>query len=170
MTPVNLRVSGPRVGDAVIDLDRVVAAAVAAGARSPCAKSKRGVALYDFALGEARVVARAWNSPPPGFACDGSAACRAACREVCVHAEIAALITAGPRARGRSLLHVKVVDGRAVPGGGPSCVGCSRAIVQAGIRTVRLLEERDGDVRWVAYSADEFHALSLAAHGFPVTR
>jgi len=134
------------------------------GAQSPCAKSKRGVVIWNPDLFD--ILCANNNHPPRGFSCDGSAACRASCRDVCVHAEVAALLDAKTGLHRMHMLHVKVVDGEAVPSGPPSCVSCSRSILEAGIQTMWLLHE-DG-LR--GYPAAEFHALSLQHHGLPVIR
>ena len=138
--------------------------AVRMGAQSPCAKSKRGVAVWRPDLFD--ILCANHNHPPKGFSCDGSDACRENCREVCVHAEVATIIDAKSGLHGFHMLHVKVVDSEAVPSGPPSCVKCSKAILQAGIDTMWLLHE-DG-LR--GYPADEFHELSLRHQGLPVIK
>lgn len=128
--------------------------AVEEARRSPC-QSKRGAVIFD-ARG---VVAHGFNRQVPPLVCDGSDACKRTCRHSAVHAEQAALLAAGVMARGRDMLHVKVVDGGLVPSGGPSCGQCSRLIVCAGIRHMWLFHE-DG---WRRYDAEEFHRLSVEA-------
>src|SRR3954469_17669298 len=124
--------------------DRVIEAARLLGARSPCAKSKRGVVLFDPDPDmqpepgrDDHLPGRGWNGPPPGFECAGTEVCRSKCRNVCMHAEQIAIIDAlrgNERMRDLVLLHVKVVDGVIVAGGPPSCVECSRLIVQVQLR------------------------------------
>lgn len=106
--------------------------------RSPCAKSKRGVVLYHpsypdpFGWGH--------NGQPKPLACTGTEACRASCRMICCHAEERAVRDVLRRDRGRSglgthleLVHVKVDSTGALVGGGPpSCVQCSRTILDVG--------------------------------------
>ena len=99
---------------------------------SPCRKSKRGVVIWDPSTHYGITLAAGYNRMPDA-ACDGSAACRAACGKRCVHAEAAALLRLGKRARGCEMLHVKVVDGRAVTSERPECWQCSRLILAAGI-------------------------------------
>lgn len=151
----------------------LIKVAVEAARRSPCAKSKRGVVIADGEL----VLGIGCNAPPPGFVCEGSDACRAACAKVAVHAEQSALLRAvgeiqhlertSPRAVAPLALHVKVVDNELVAGGGPSCVDCSKLLLAGGVMWVWLYEARpDGDA-WVQYDAEEFHRLSLAAHRYP---
>jgi deoxycytidylate deaminase len=146
--------------------------AVRVGAQSPCAKSKRGVVIFHRRVG---IVARGYNVPPPGFACDGSEACRAACRKVCNHAESEALfdwfLATRPRAE-YEMLHVKVVgvglaaEATAVSSGGPTCWQCSPKILRAGIGTMWLLLST-GLQR---YTADHFHEVTLRNCGLPVIR
>ncbi len=144
----------------------LIPAAVAVGRQSPCAKSKRGVVVFHpvhdnrLRILGTRVVGRGRNAQPPPRACTGSAACREACAMTCVHAELAAILDAGKaECAGAHMLHVKVVDGQAVPSGGPSCWQCSRHILHAGVGTMWLLH--DGGLR--GYSAEEFDRLTREA-------
>lgn len=131
---------------------KIIRCAEAAAARSPCAKSKRGVVVFrdgDLVLGSG------FNGPPVGFGCDDSTACRGDCGKRCVHAEMRALrdpnvmayvvlSRSDLRALGSSqdklrdfagldLLHVKIgEDGKVIAGGGPSCWQCSREILDVG--------------------------------------
>jgi len=156
----------PRKWDEDWALERATEAAVSAG----CAKSKRGVIIWDptnrdlgYALGQ--------NSPPFPFICDGSEQCRGSCNKLAVHAEQAALLEWLGRENVNSmdlreceLLHVKVVDGEAVPSGPPSCWQCSRLISEVGFfRKVWLLHE----VGLKAYTPYEFHLLTLENCGLP---
>jgi hypothetical protein len=144
-------------------------AAIAESVKSPCAESKRGVAAYR-ALPYPHVVARGHNAQPPGFACDGSDACRSACAKLCVHAEQAVLAQefSSPRfAEPVYLVHVKTVDGVLVASGGPSCDRCSCLV--AADRRVRgvWLYHTEG---WRLYDPAEFHELTLRANDLPVLR
>src|SRR4051812_24910190 len=121
---------------------------------SPC-RSKRGVVI--FSAGD--VISYGYNYKPRGFDCDGSAECKATCRREAVHAEQQALMSAGNRAHASELLHVKTVDGKLVPSGGPSCVECSKLAWAARIAWVWLYH----DTGWRRYAGAEFHALSLRA-------
>lgn len=135
--------------------EQVVERAVEAAGWSPC-RSKRGVVVFR----DETVIAGGYNYKPRGFECDGSAECKAACRVEAIHAEQQAIIHAGmDRTRGTDLLHVKAVDGRLVPSGGPSCVQCSKLVVAAGIAGVWLFHESG----WHRYDAAEFHRLSIDA-------
>lgn len=115
-------------------------------AESPCAKSKRGVVLFDGEDDAERIVCiagKGFNGPPAGFVCGNNESCRASCAKLCLHAEERAireaLVEWGDPA-GLQLLHVKVENGDIVPGGGPSCWQCSRLVVDVGLRGVWLLE------------------------------
>lgn len=136
-----------------------IAQAIGAAALSPCAKSKRGVAIW---RGDSTLVVR-HNRPPPGFACDGGATCREHCGKLCVHAEQAALLHCTDAA-GAEMLHIKVVDGRAVSSGPPSCWQCSRLILAARVSGVWLLHETG----WRRYEPHEFHRLTLEQCGLPI--
>lgn len=163
--------------------DFAIRAAVAAARRSPCAKSKRGAAVFqpeipNFLFGVG------WNGQPAPFVCTGDARCRATCGQRCVHAEVRAIRGLMPAiARGLELVHAKVIDGRLVAGGGPSCWQCSREILDAGLAAVWLyvqdtVVERNsqgffpqpeeypvGEPHWVRYAAEEFHHVTLRACG-----
>jgi len=142
--------------------------AVAAAKMSPCAKSKRGVVIFD----SEGVIETGFNAPAAGV-CGGTDECRAACNKICVHAEMDALRHAEHcYADGHlgelgclDLLHIKVVDGLPVPSGPPSCWQCSRMILYSGlIERVWLLH----DAGWSAYSAAEFHRQTLRTCGLPL--
>jgi len=128
-------------------------AALNVGRTSPCAKSKRGVAMrHPSRIG----VSRGWNYPAVGR-CDGSEACRRDCGKICIHAEQAVLLVQS--GFGAEMLHVKVVNGQGVPGGPPSCAECSKAILTAGVAWMWLWEEARGG--WVRYTARDFHLATL---------
>ncbi len=146
----------------------VIEVARQAAMRSPCAKSKRGAVLFWVGDDEPgnrpsepfpMKVTAAFNGPPAPWKCDGSASCAKTCGLLCMHAEARTLqlgasyglrvlqpngFTSQMRgnANNYDLVHVKVAgfgaDLVAVPGGGPSCVQCSKAILDAGIRGVWL--------------------------------
>lgn len=126
---------------------------------SPCCKSKRGaVAFNGQENGRRELVAVGWNHRADGAACDGSPACRAACRSICVHAE-QALILSTASLEGADVIHVKSIDGALVASGGPSCGECSKLLLAAGAAAVWLYHV-DG---WKRYPIAEFHKLSLEA-------
>lgn len=122
----------------------IVELAVAAAAESPCAKSKRGAAVYLPRTGYP-ITAPFHNGPPGELMCDGSDACRASCRYRCQHAEARAvhdlIYSFTGDHKDCDLVHVKVVDGELVAGGGPSCASCSGLILEVGIGGVWLYQE-----------------------------
>lgn len=145
--------------------DAVIAIAEATANKSPCQKSKRGVVIYQ---GYATVITRGFNSPPEGWACDGSIACRRDCGKRCVHAEMRALrqLAGWHLAEGSygpyMLLHIKVdAEGKAVPGGPPSCYQCSKEILDCGMVAHVWLFEEMPTPHWVLYTAKDFHEASL---------
>lgn len=148
----------------VKDERAALALAVEEGAKSPCCKSKRGVVIWDANADNPDPPVSGHNGPPPGFACDGSDACRAACGRTCLHAEHRALMEASPDHT--DLLHVKVIDGEAVPSGPPSCEDCSKAILDRGIKRVWLLHESGLRL----YSAEDFHIQTLQHCELPIIR
>lgn len=181
--------------------DYVIEYARQAALQSPCAKSKRGVALFSPGRAEEIAIARSgFNGPPPGFKCIGDDRkdgwkCREHCAKLCMHAEQRVILKAlGEHQRWGAmplfdleLVHVKVIDGVAVPGGGPSCWQCSRLVVEVGLRGVWLYEDnregvsRGGDAlvehwpsdlphpipSWRFYDATTFHLTTLDNLGLP---
>jgi len=150
---------------------RVIPRVIDEARRSLCAKDRRGAGVwhrnYDhLSLGN--------NSPPSPFRCDGSDACKAACGKLAVHAEERALLRYlsaagnGLGSTGMDVLHLRVVDGEPVTSGPPSCITCSRTILEAKAARVWLWHEEG----WAMYPADDFHVRSLAhpKHGLPVIR
>lgn len=112
-----------------------ISLAVAAAARSPCAKSRRGSVIFDD---ETLVsIGVGFNGPPSPLRCTANDACRQNCREHCEHAETRSLFQALPRQsefKSRhpriNLVHTKVdATGKLVAGGGPSCHRCSRTLL-----------------------------------------
>lgn len=153
----------------------VIDEAVKAARKSWCAKDQRGVVVWD-----GWGVVSAANGPPAPFKCSGSAECRAACGKIAGHAEERALMEWGNRPLWRPearMLHIKLENDLPVPGGPPSCVGCSRSILMrgriAGIWLWLDAEHADGGVpAWRWYPAVEFHTLSLLhpRNNLPVIR
>lgn len=132
----------------------LITLAIEASVCSPC-RSKRGAVIFRGP----DLVAWGYNDKPHGFACDGSVSCKATCRAEAIHAEQQALLSAGRKANGAEMLHVKTVDGELVPSGGPSCVQCSKLGLIAGIQAMWLFHD-DG---WRRYDTTEWHRLSLEA-------
>lgn len=163
----------------VRDEHEALALATIVGADSPCAKSKRGAVIFCRHLG---LLAVGNNHPPDGFRCDGSEACHANCNKLCEHAEADALAQLMQELQVRrdefamlgevigemrpEMLHVKVVDGKAVASGEPSCWQCSRHVINFKMTAFWLLHE-DGLRR---YEPDEFHEHTLRNRGLPVIR
>lgn len=162
--------------------DYVIEAARLAAVQSPCAKSKRGVVLFNperhdeavlhgqdgsLAARNWIVVSSGFNGPPSPFTCANTMVCRGSCRDVCLHAEQRALIAAlgADDVHDLELVHVKVVDGQVVAGGGPSCLQCSKLVVEVGLRGVWLFEENPVEGKWRIYSARAFHEATLANNG-----
>ncbi len=138
--------------------------AVRQGAMSPCAKSKRGVSVFDARTG---ALVSGYNAPPAPFTCSGSKACREACGKVAVHAEERALNAwraLGRDPRGVHVLHLKVENGAPVPSDRPSCVTCSRSMLELRVGWVWLWTATG----WRCWSAEEFHADTLLNLGLPV--
>lgn len=134
---------------------RDVRAAIGASVLSPC-RSKRGAVVFRNGF----LLSAGCNYKPSGFDCDGSESCKANCRAGAVHAEQSAILRAGVYVAGNAeLLHVKTIDGKLVPSGGPSCAECSKLALAAGIVGVWLYHENG----WHRYDATEFHRQSLAA-------
>lgn len=149
----------------------ILDAAIDAARRSPCAKSKRGCVVFPSDLDG--FVGVGWNGMPSDAPCSDDDFCRARCGERCVHAEVRAIRDAF-RTLGDSegmdnfeMLHVKIVDGALVAGGGPSCWRCSAQILDAGIAAMWLFEKQPlhpgSGPSWVRYSALDFHDISLVA-------
>lgn len=74
------------------------------------------------------------------------------------------------------MLHIKLENGVAVPGGPPSCVTCSRTMLMAGAAGIWLwlAPEHVGGTEpsWCWYDAVAFHTLSLLhpRNNLPVIR
>lgn len=158
----------------------IIEAARQAALESPCAKSKRGVVLFDprFRLDpsgrRADVIATGYNHPPEPFTCDASASCQKHCNETCTHAEAHAIIRAcitgdsPDSALYWHLVHVKVVLEAVVPGKPPCCWQCSKLILESGFEAVWLYElQTNGDGKWCKYNPLEFQRATLINCGMP---
>lgn len=156
--------------------DNVVEAARRAALGSTCLKSRRGVALFKRVSERVTMGATSTgtNGPPEPFRCTGTVECRRDCAKLCLHAEQRAIMQSGLAYFGDfELVHVKISDGKVVPGGGPSCWQCSRIVVEVGLRGVWLYELPIGDLtghdlvdvvgNWRFYTAEEFHRATLRA-------
>lgn len=157
----------------------IVSLAVDTANRSPCAKSKRGVVIFEAGGTVGTIYGNAFNSQPWPYECNSSDECKAACGRLCVHAEqraIFQMLRPGdielalrqwqrPADLELQLLHVKTVDGKLVPSRQPSCDQCSKLIVEVGIRRVWLYE---GEGAWSCYDAVTFHRYTLKHNKLPV--
>lgn len=142
--------------------DLAISAAAVNALESPCAKSKRGVVIFaERAQSSAGIILGAGHNGPPGpmkcLGADGKPlSCQSSCSRVAVHAEERALryaqtqwpaFPSGPV----HLVHVKVDPLRILPhgdplatvvaAGPPSCVTCSRTILDAKFVTFVWLYE-----------------------------
>lgn len=175
----------PSASEAVAILENLrppqfaIDAAVAEARKSPCAKSQRGVVLYNdedtdrWAAGSlevydmrAMIAGAGFNGPPRGFSCMGAERCGDACARLCLHAEDRAIRASGllDDVVDLVLVHVKVVNGELVAGKRPCCEACSKVIVETGVKGVWLFEacsNPDDDDRWVYYDAVGFHLTTL---------
>lgn len=175
--------SGPEVAPPQWAIDQAVAAALC----SPCQKRRVGISVYELICNDTAIrstAAGGFNGPPVEWSndnhplgdeiCDGSEACRRDCAKRSVHAEMRAIDTLiDPlRDRGSSLrfVHVKLDDGGHIAPciDGPSCVDCSKHILDAGIGGIWLYEPTsDGApiASWRYYTASQFHAATCRTLG-----
>jgi deoxycytidylate deaminase len=139
----------------------LIALAIDVSKSSAC-QSKRGCVIWN----PRGVVSTGYNHIPRPFECDGSDRCKATCGKTAVHAEQSAILRAErSQLPGSSMLHVKIVNGVLVAGGGPSCLECSKLILESKIATMWLYERcLPLGERWVQYSAKDFHRETLHYH------
>jgi hypothetical protein len=121
--------------------------AVEAARMSPCAKSKRGVAMVRRGAVDDYILNAHFNSPPPPMACAGTEACKKDCSKICMHAEQRSMLVRPqlyPHAlpADLDLVHVKVGSSELVAGGPPSCWQCSRMILDQGYAGIWLYEAK----------------------------
>lgn len=105
--------------------------------KSPC-KSRRGVVILSSAGG---LVSDGFNHQPPPFQCDGSDRCKLNCARTAIHAEQSAILKARQDLNGCWMLHVKAVNGVPCASKAPSCLECSKLIVESGISWMHLLHD-----------------------------
>lgn len=151
----------------VIHRAEIVAAQVQVGR---CEKSHRGAVVFAPVTGQ--ILGTGYNSQPYPMRCTGSPTCRRYCATLCEHAEARAIRCAvsaisrsglGFSAGFVHLVHVKVGDDGLVPSGPPSCVQCSRLILDTpNIETVWLYERRNEVDAWFGYDPLTFHRQSLS--------
>jgi deoxycytidylate deaminase len=139
------------------------AEAVRLAKQSPCEKSKRGVVIVKDDV----IVGRGFNGPPGGYACAG--VCREYCSEYTVHAEMRAVFNAlmsGVSLFGARAYHVKAVDGVAVPKGIPSCLPCSKHMLDVGLSEIVLMDEQG----YALYGVEEFYLRTTENVALPIPR
>lgn len=130
--------------------------AVKAAKKSKC-QSQRGVVIWHRKYG---LMTSGWNAPPKPFKCDGSDACRANCAKTALHAEQAAILKfhfINVLISDCEMIHVKIIDGKAVTSEKPSCWQCSKLILASGLKAMWLYQ-KEGYVR---YTALDFHQKTL---------
>jgi len=123
---------------------------------SRCSKSNRGVVIVKDDI---TLLGKGTNNPPGKVECL-TERCYEICNEYAVHAEQNAIIEAlrnGKNIEGTRMYHVKVKNDEIKYSGGPSCVQCSKLVLETGIKNF-VLKHRGG---YGLYEAEEFHELSL---------
>lgn len=128
-------------------------------AKNSKCQSQRGVVIWHRQKG---LISAGWNAPPKPFVCDGSDACRGVCAKTAIHAEQAAIIQALKLydymvIHECEMLHVKIVDGKAVTSEKPSCWQCSKLILETRLKSMWLYQKEG----FVEYSPLEFHKQTL---------
>jgi len=151
---------------------RILERLLALRTTSPCAKSQRGVVIFDPRT--LSITGSGYNAPPCPLTCDRSEACRRDCSKICVHAEqmaisnamhsMARVMSTAPGLTGLHLVHGKFVAGELVAGGGPSCWQCSKQILEHLLAGVWLFEDGQHPA-WNFYTALDFHQATLKACG-----
>lgn len=111
--------------------------AVSVAMVSPC-KSKRGVVISSA---DGRLIGEGFNHQPYPFICDGSDRCKANCGKTAIHAEQAAILKARESLGGAWMLHVKANGGFPCASAAPSCLECSKLILESGIAWMHLLHD-----------------------------
>lgn len=134
-------------------IDDAFKRATLASFNSPC-QSKRGVVIWDDECG---YIAQGWNHLPLPFIYDSSKKCKASCNMTVIHAEQHAILRARQHLDGMHMIHVKSVDEKAVYSDKPTCVQCSKLILEVGIATMTLYTINGLRM----YTAEEFHRQSL---------
>jgi deoxycytidylate deaminase len=138
--------------------DHIIQIAIKASLNSPC-QSKRGVTIFhgfDY-------VASGWNHKPAPFKCDNSSECKMNCGKDAIHAEQHAILNAmssghAARLNDCEMLHVKTECGVLVESMGPSCLQCSKLILELRLTGMWLYHHQG----WKRYEPSEFHYLSGA--------
>lgn len=159
-------------------IEALVAEAVRKAMESPC-RSKRGVVI-STELG--LIISSGFNHQPFPFECDSSDRCKKNCGKTAIHAEQSAILSAQSNLSFSWMLHAKAMDGKPCASMAPSCLECSKLILEAGIQWMHLLHDpvaqmlpgaavvgevegfkSDGHFGWLEvrrYSATHFHRLT----------
>ncbi|MEK6955772.1 MAG: hypothetical protein AABW52_03870 [Nanoarchaeota archaeon] len=124
---------------------------------SRCSKSNRGVVIVKDRF----LIGKGTNNPPGNLEC-ATERCYPICNEYTIHAEQNAITDAMrngdyQRLEGSRMYHVKARLGYIENSGGPSCVQCSKQVLESKIGDF-VLKPREG---YGLYEAGEFHELSL---------
>ena len=105
--------------------------------RSPCL-SKRGVVIGSQDM---RLIGSGFNHQPFPFRCSQNDACKKNCGKTAIHAEQSAILRATAPIKGAWMLHVKAKQGKPCSSLGPSCLECSKLILESGIEWMHLLHD-----------------------------
>jgi deoxycytidylate deaminase len=111
--------------------------AAAVAMNSPC-QSKRGVVISSI---DGSIVSEGYNHQPFPFRCDGSDRCKSNCGKTAIHAEQSAILNAKQILSGFWMIHVKAKGGIPRASMAPSCLECSKLIVESGISWMFLLHD-----------------------------
>jgi deoxycytidylate deaminase len=126
------------------------------GQKGLCSKSKRVAAL----IKPNGLYVTGTNSPPSPFSCKSNEFCKKICNQICIHAEERALLLAlkqYSKVEDCICLHLKIVNCEPVVSGNPSCVTCSRKLLECGVKYMYLWQEKG----WQQWTTEEFHFETL---------
>lgn len=146
--------------------DKIIAhmiwAMIIQGRDGTCDKSKRVSSIYSPSR-QTYVIAT--NSPPAPFTCTKDDDCRKNCSKLAVHAEERAIIKAAKSnllpENNLHCFHLKIQHNVPVPSKEPSCVYCSRKMLEFGINYMWLYV----DSGWKSWKMENFHRESLINTG-----
>jgi len=139
-------------------LKEMVMEMIQQGRYGTCNKSQRVAAIYS-PIRKNYILAT--NSPPLPFKCLQNDNCKKNCSKLAVHAEERAILKASkcgfmPK-EGLHCFHLKIKDNVPVVSGKPSCIYCSRKMLEYGIGHVWLWQEKG----WKSWLAQSFHADTI---------
>lgn len=128
------------------------------GRTSTCEKSKRVVSIYSPIR---KIYVLGTNSPPLPFSCSKNEKCKQNCAKIAVHAEERAMLKAAkcgllPK-EGLHCFHLKIKDNVPVISGEPSCIHCSKNMLEYGISCMWLLQETG----WKSWKLENFHRETM---------